>query len=149
MRMSHPDMKRFLSFAAVFNLLLILTIFSLDVACLVFVDDPIRQFHSVFNGMLTGARLSIHPLVTADFIMFSLFMLYFPFTHMTHAYTKWFTWDKILWDDRPLVKNRHLEKKINEALHYPVSWSAPHIQGDGKKNWIDVATQDIREMMKE
>ena len=37
------------------------------------------------------------------------------------------------------------EKKINECLQYPVSWSAPHIRGDGKKNWVDVATSGVEE----
>ena len=30
-------------------------------------------------------------------------------------------------------------------LQYPVSWSAPHIRGDGKKNWVDVATAGVEE----
>jgi hypothetical protein len=26
-----------------------------------------------------------------------------------------------------------------------VSWSAPHIRGDGKKTWVDVATSGVKE----
>ena len=28
-------------------------------------------------------------------------------------------------------------------LTRPVSWAAPHIKGDGKKTWADLATEDF------
>jgi hypothetical protein len=30
---------------------------------------------------------------------------------------------------------------IQEALASPVTWSAPHIAGDGKKTWAQVAAE--------
>ena len=27
-------------------------------------------------------------------------------------------------------------------LQQPISWAAPHIQGDGKKTWLDAATEE-------
>ena len=38
-----------------------------------------------------------------------------------------------------------IEKKLLKSLNYPVSWSAAHIGGDGKKNWVDVATTNPTE----
>ena len=51
----------------------------------------------------------------------------------------------IRWNDEPNIKGGKLEKQINEALQQPVSWSADHIRGDGKKNWVDVATAPVEE----
>jgi hypothetical protein len=33
-------------------------------------------------------------------------------------------------------------EKIKTYLGYPVHWSAPHIAGEGKKSWADVATEN-------
>jgi hypothetical protein len=59
---------------------------------------------------------------------------------MTHFIAKYFTYHEVRWNDEPNEKNSKIEKEIDKVLQYPVSWSAPHIKGDGKKNWVDVAT---------
>jgi hypothetical protein len=69
-------------------------------------------------------------------------LAYIPLTHMSHFFVKWFTWDKIRWDDEPNVKGGRIEKMVEQALMYPVSWSADHIRGNGKKTWADVATEE-------
>ena len=35
------------------------------------------------------------------------------------------------------------EKAILELLSQPVTWAAPHIAGDGKRTWVDVATEEM------
>lgn len=75
-----------------------------------------------------------------EIVLASLLAAYIPLTHMSHFFTKWFMYHHIRWNDEPNLKGGHFEAKIQKALNYPVSWSGPHIQGDGKKNWVDVAT---------
>jgi nitrate reductase gamma subunit len=77
---------------------------------------------------------------------FTLFLLwgfilaaYVPATHMGHFFMKYFMWHDIRWSDEPTLDNAATQERINAALGYPVSWSAPHIQGDGKKSWAEVA----------
>jgi len=65
---------------------------------------------------------------------------YVPATHMGHFFMKYFLWHDIRWGDQPTQDNEAIQKTIGTMLHYPVSWSAPHIQGDGKKTWAEVAT---------
>ena len=36
----------------------------------------------------------------------------------------------------------HEKRRSARCSSYPVSWAAPHIQGDGKKTWADVATEE-------
>jgi nitrate reductase gamma subunit len=78
---------------------------------------------------------------------FSLYLLlgfalavYVPATHMGHFYMKYFLWHDIRWGDQPSRDNAGIQGTIGKMLHYPVSWSAPHIQGDGRKTWVEVAT---------
>jgi nitrate reductase gamma subunit len=81
--------------------------------------------------------------VAMEFLLFSLLMAYIPLTHMSHFVAKYFFYHKIRWEDEPNLVGSKMEKEIMEALSYPVSWAAPHIKGDGKKTWADVATEEV------
>ena len=80
-----------------------------------------------------------------ELVLTVLLIAYIPMTHMSHFFLKWFTWHQIRWDDEPNKVGSKIEKKIMEQVQYPVSWSAPHINADGKKNWVDIATEDLPE----
>jgi len=78
---------------------------------------------------------------------FSLYLIlgfalaaYVPYTHMGHFFMKYFLWHDIRWGDQPTQDNTAIQGIIGTMLNYPVSWSAPHIQGDGSKTWAQVAT---------
>jgi len=119
--------------------------------------------HAVADPTFVGLRGYVTNLVTFDFaaanagsasvlslggaeiVLGCLLLAYIPLTHMSHFFTKWFMYHDIRWSDEPNFKGSKIEKKIQEALQYPVSWSAPHIRGDGKKNWVDVATSGVEE----
>ncbi len=82
----------------------------------------------------------------AEVVMGSLLVAYIPLTHMSHFFTKWFMYHDIRWSDEPnVVRGGPIERKLLKSLNYPVSWSAAHIGGDGKKNWVDVATTNPTE----
>jgi len=70
-------------------------------------------------------------------------LAYIPLTHMSHFFTKWFMYHGIRWSDEPSFPRSKIEKRVQQVLNYPVSWSAPHIRGDGKKTWVDVATSGV------
>ena len=76
----------------------------------------------------------------------SLLIAYVPLTHMSHFFTKYFMYHDIRWSDEPNLRGGEIERKLAEPLGYPVSWSASHIKGDGKKTWVDVATADVEEI---
>jgi hypothetical protein len=63
---------------------------------------------------------------------------------MSHFFTKWFMWDKIRWDDEPMTRGCAMEPLVNECLRQTVTWSGPHLKADGKKNWIDIATEEMK-----
>jgi len=84
-------------------------------------------------------------LIAAEIILASLLLAYIPLTHMSHFFTKWFTYHDVRWSDEPNLPGGKIERQIGRMLQYPVSWSAPHIRGDGEKNWAEVATSDVEE----
>ena len=146
LRLTHRRMMGFTSFGTVFNLLLILTVCGLGLLSLLTVKDSIGQIFSVAGSLMTFKPIpSLNGMVTAYLTALTLFLFYFPFTHMTHAFFKYFTYHSVRWDDRSLSKNEKLTAGIERALHYPVSWSAPHIRGDGKKNWLDVVGEGVED----
>ncbi len=95
------------------------------------------------GGDATAASAPL--LVSIEVILISLLVAYIPLTHMSHFFTKWFMYHDIRWNDEPNMPGGKIEKRVQEVLQYPVSWSAPHIRGDGKKNWVDVATSPVEE----
>jgi len=127
--------------AAYFNLVFLFVLFFSGLYLFGTVNDPLtalagfaRELFTFNPGPVVSAAAAVH--ITAAV----LFMLYLPFTHMTHFFTKYFTYHSVRWNDEPNLRGSKLEKAIQHQLTYPVSWSAPHLKADGKKNWADIAT---------
>ncbi|MFC2170531.1 respiratory nitrate reductase subunit gamma [Calditrichota bacterium] len=99
----------------------------------------VEQQAGLFAGILTFSTPLAIPLAGLFHIGFVLlFFVYLPFTHMTHFFTKYFTYHDVRWEDQPNRPGGKLEKKIISAVNQPVSWAAPHIKADGKKTWVDL-----------
>jgi nitrate reductase gamma subunit len=81
---------------------------------------------------------TVSGLLAAQMAVAALFLLYMPFTRMVHYFTKYFTYHKIRWDDRPVEKGTKLEERLLAALNFGVSWSGEHV-GAGK-TWAEIAT---------
>ncbi|HEY3364174.1 MAG TPA: hypothetical protein VGK74_03845 [Symbiobacteriaceae bacterium] len=76
--------------------------------------------------------------------VFGLFLVYMPFTRLFHFVAKYFTFDKIFWDDRLNLRGSDIEKRIQTQLGYKVTWGAAHIAAG--KTWVDqVMITDARE----
>lgn len=139
-RLFDGKLKMFTSFGMIFNLIFCLSLFATLFYGLVRGD--LGQLILFSKGVLTYQSANVGGVMFAHITLFALFLIYFPFTHMTHMYTKFFTYHSIRWDDAPLQKGSKREKDIQEALGYPVSWAAPHVGADGKKTWAEIAMQN-------
>lgn len=124
-----------------FNLFLISSLFATLLIGLIggnFNNSVLLSFYySVFTFSNT---LQLSPIGQIHFYLLSFFLFYFPFTHMTHFFTKYFTYHKVRWDDEPLFPKTKLYEKLQKQLNYPVKWSAPHIGADGNKTWLILGT---------
>ena len=70
-----------------------------------------------------------------------LFLAYLPFTKMLHFLAKYFTYHEVRWNDSPMAGNKKMQQEVIELLNQRVTWAAPHLNADGKKNWVDIATE--------
>jgi hypothetical protein len=61
---------------------------------------------------------------------------------MMHFVAKYFTYHQVRWNDEPLVPGGRMEKEVLELLKQPVTWSADHLRADGRKNWVDIVTEE-------
>ena len=96
----------------------------------------INRLITLDSGITAAFPLSLH------IIMASLFVLYLPLTNMMHFVAKYFTYHQVRWDDEPLEPGGRTENQVTELLKQPVTWSAPHLNADGTKNWVDIVTEE-------
>jgi len=106
--------------------------------------DYVSRFLTL-NMVSSEATVSLSAWSVAEIALGSVLLAYIPLTHMSHFFTKWFMYHDIRWNDEPTSAGGKIEQQIGEVLQYPVSWSASHIRGDGKKTWADVATSGVEE----
>ena len=145
MRLNDSDLKPYTNFSHFFNLLFIELSLGLTLAAWVTVDRDFSLLRGYMASLLTldVSAPTGSAMVSAACLSLSLLLAYIPLTHMSHFFVKWFTWHKIRWDDEPNVRGGRIEALIQDALQSPVSWSADHVNADGKKSWADIATEEI------
>lgn len=88
-----------------------------------------------------GAPEASSTLPVVSIVLMGALLAYIPWTHMSHFIGKYFAYHAVRWNDKPNLPGGSQEASIREALGWPVSWSAPHIRGDGRKSWATVATE--------
>ena len=137
LRTRHSRLKAFTTRIGVFDLLLLGSIFATGVLLLLTRSDGLDSM--VLDVMRFPASLGIHSVawhVHAGLVAF--FLAYFPFTHMTHAYMKYFTWHQVRWNDSPSVRDPHAAKTLAVNLQRKTSWAAQHVTPGDTAAWSEV-----------
>ncbi len=145
-RVSDPEIKPFTTFSAIFNLLFLFVIFASGAYAMskagnyaVLITSYVKSLMTADTSIVLSRSFSLHVL------MASLFLLYLPFTYMMHFVAKYFTYHEVRWNDEPMEKGCAMEKEVGELLGQKVTWDAPHIKGEGKKTWVDIATEEVKD----
>jgi nitrate reductase gamma subunit len=145
MRVLSARLRPFSSRATFFNLAMIAAIFATGVAGLLFDGKMVASMIGVLGSLLGLGEMPHLSAIAAGHIgVVAVFLAYFPFTHMTHAYMKYFAYHEVRWDDVPSARDRKVRKSIAHSLEQPVSWAAPHIGSQGSKRWVDVVSSKGR-----
>jgi nitrate reductase gamma subunit len=140
MRLTDPGLRLYAVPADYFNLGLILAMALLALASWLSVDQSFTQAREYAQGLVSFEQpADTSPLIVAQSLLLTVFMIYLPFTHMTHFLGKFFTYHLVRWDDTPNVRGSDYERLIADLLQRPVAWSAPHVQQG--KSWAEVATE--------
>lgn len=138
-RILNCRLKSFTTRTTIFNLCLFTTIFVTGLIVLFIPGHGlIGVLRDVVNWQAPSGRHS--PLAYLHFGLVAFFLVYFPFTHMTHMYMKYFTWHGVRWDDTPIRLDEIGPDAVANNLARRMSWQAPHIRGTTKQSWAEVAS---------
>ena len=138
-RILSSRLKGFTTRAAIFNLCLLAAIFGTGTIALF---NPNRGLlAALVNAVDWHHATGVYSAATyCHFVLVAFFLAYFPFTHMTHMYMKYFTWHGVRWDDLPAHFDEGGPEALAKNLVRHVSWQAPHIEGGPKQSWANVAS---------
>lgn len=136
-RLSDKNLRAYASPINYFNYIFFLIVFVSGLLSWAIGDPTLAGFRDFWKGIFTATNVPVDPWTYTHIMLFSLFLIYLPFTRSTHYITKLIAFFNVRWDDTPNTRGSKLENRIMEALDQTVSWSAPHIQS-GKK-WSELA----------
>lgn len=139
-RLADPVLRAASSSSDYFNLIFLLAVFLSAWFAWMTVDPTFGLLRGYLRGFLTLSPAATgYKAIAWEVAVASLFMIYLPFTHMTHFVAKYFTYHQVRWDDVPNLGDANTQAKMMANLSRPVGWSAPHIQSD--KSWAEAATE--------
>jgi len=138
LRLWHPRLRSVTSRGNLLDLALLAAVFgtgALAFPAVAYGRDLIIAF---WQASPAGARLSFPFVVSAHVWLVAIFLAYFPFTHMTHAYMKFFSWHGVRWDDSPAMHDSRADRALTANLQRKATWPAAHIAGNGSTSWAEV-----------
>ncbi|MFH0813854.1 MAG: respiratory nitrate reductase subunit gamma [Pseudomonadota bacterium] len=141
-RATAEELKGYTAPIDYFNLFFILAVLVSGLVAWGSSDPGFLSMRDYLKGLITIKPVVMPSASLTLFItLFSLFLIYLPFTHMTHFFMKYFMWDKIRFDDEPNRRGSAIESKVAIALNFTQHWSAPHIHKGTK--WSETATKGV------
>lgn len=125
-----------------FNLIFILAVVVSGFIVWLFPDPHFLTTRGYIKSLMTFSYAGpLGPGITLHITLFSLFLIYLPFTHMSHFVMKYFLWDKVLFEDDPNVRGGAVESHVAKVLNYKQTWSAPHMHAGG--TWMETASRGV------
>ncbi len=140
-RTLEKGMRNSTTLASFFNVLLIGGMFATGLWAVLTVPDFSARVLDFAGALFTAnTAVQLPGILTAHILLTFVFLAYLPFTQMMHFVAKYFTYHEVRWDDKPLEPGGKLEKELIELLGQKPTWAGPHVRADGKKTWVDIAT---------
>ena len=140
-RLANKDLKDYASPVNYINYVFFLIVFLSGLFSWHFFDPTLTTYREFWGSLIIFHHMTVEPATYAHIMLFSLFLIYLPFTRSTHYITSFFAFFGVLWGDKPNLRGSEMEKDIKEVLDKPITWSAPHIQPI--KKWSDIATEGV------
>jgi nitrate reductase gamma subunit len=136
-RLFRKDLRTYATASNFFNYVFFLTVFVSGLVAWLFFDPTLAGYREYWVSVLTFTYYIPEAAEYIHIMLFSLFLVYLPFTRSTHYITNLIAYFGILWEDTPNINRNIPSGQIKEALGRPVSWSAAHIQKG--KTWGELA----------
>jgi nitrate reductase gamma subunit len=136
-RLADKDLKNYASPINYFNYVFFFLVFLSGLVSWIFYDPTLHAYREFWAGIFSYEYVAVDPATYAHIMLFSLFLIYLPFTRSTHYITKILAFFSVRWDDKPNLRGSEIEEKVKIQLNRPVSWSAAHIQSGS--TWGEIA----------
>jgi len=142
-RFRDPNLKNYTSGGTFFNLYFLLALFLSGFISIISAPDFYGEMNNYAQSLIFADTTGIiSGIVSLHCIITLLFLAYLPFTKMLHFLAKYFTYHEVRWNDSPMIGNKKMQQEVIELLKQRPTWAAPHLNADGKKNWVDIATEE-------
>ncbi|MFC1910184.1 hypothetical protein ACFLXC_02675 [Chloroflexota bacterium] len=132
-RLADRDLRNFAVPVNFFNYLFFLIVFLSGLFAWALYDTGLGGYREFWTGLITYKYVHTAAAEYTHIMLFSVFLIYLPFTRSTHYITKIIAFFGIRSDDTPNIKGSGMADKINKLLDQKVSWSASHIRQG--KSW--------------
>jgi nitrate reductase gamma subunit len=142
-RIFDSGLRKYATASNYFNYLFFLLVFISGLVAWIFADPTLSDYRTFWANLLTLNFAQVQPLAYTHILLFSLFLVYLPFTRSTHYITKLFAFFAVLWDDRPNLNGETFRPQLEKALEQPVDWSAAHISSAA--SWKEAVTRNLPE----
>lgn len=140
-RVFRADLRKYSRRSDYFNLMFIILLFASCFASWYSLGRSFDVYRAISFDLIAFRPMTGVPAATAaELIVFALFIMYLPFTHMTHFVGKYFTYHKVRWQDEPNVRGGKMEREIAEILSHKLTWAGGHIKGGS--SWAEAATEE-------
>lgn len=144
LRLTDEDLANYTAPREILNLVFILLGFASLGVAFAASDRSFSILRGYVQNLITFKTAAVGCwMVATEIVILSVLLAYIPLTHMSHFFVKWFTYHEIRWEDTPNLPGSKIESRIQVAVSYPVSWSAPHLAADGRRSWVDIATEEV------
>jgi nitrate reductase gamma subunit len=137
-RLIDRDLKTYTVPLDYFNLSFILAVMVSGIISWLAFDPGFTSFRGFLQGLITFTPFSgLNPASFICILLICVFLIYSPFTRMTHYVAKFFTYHKVLWDDDPYLEGSKICNQVSQLLAQNQGWSGSHIQSG--RNWAQIA----------
>jgi nitrate reductase gamma subunit len=124
-RIVDSNLKPFTTLSRYFNLIFLAVVFISGLCSLLLLPDfsyqlgvYLQKTFTLDISLLVPVSLSVHIIISL------LFFLYLPTTDMAHFFAKYFLYEEVRWNDKPIDEN--MESELNSLLTQQSEWSAEH-----------------------
>ncbi|MFC1938270.1 respiratory nitrate reductase subunit gamma [Chloroflexota bacterium] len=137
-RTADRDLRDYASPQNYFTYIFFLIVFVSGLISYVVADSTFTGYREFWVGLISLKGVAVHPAEYVHIMLFSVFLIYLPFTRSTHYITMLLAYFKVRWNDEPNFGSPEGDEKLAEKLSWQVSWAAPHIQTG--QSWGGVVT---------
>jgi len=137
-RIVDKDLREYASPQNYFNYVFFLVVFVSGLVSYAVADATFAGYREFWVGLISLEGVAVQPAEYVHIMLFSVFLIYLPFTRSTHYITILLAYFRVRWSDEPNFGSPETDEKLAEALNRQVSWAAPHIQTG--QSWGEVVT---------